>query len=37
MSTELKLKSSDVAGVQEFGSAVALSGDYAIVGARHGG
>lgn len=37
MSTELKLKTSDVAGVQEFGSAVALSGDYAIVGARHGG
>ena len=27
MSTELKLKTSDVASVQEFGSAVALSGD----------
>src|SRR4029077_16133530 len=37
MSRELKLKASDAAGVQEFGSAVALSGDYAIVGARHGG
>jgi hypothetical protein len=37
MSTELKLKTSDVAGVQEFGSAVALSGDYAIVGASQAG
>jgi len=37
MRTELKLKASDVMGVQEFGSAVAVSGDYAIVGARHGG
>ena len=37
MSTELKLKASDVAGVQEFGSAVAVSRDYTIVGARHDG
>jgi len=37
MSTELKLEASDVPGVQEFGRAVAVSGDYAIVGARHGG
>jgi len=37
MSTELKLKANDVVGVQEFGSAFAVSGDYTIVGARHDG
>jgi len=37
MSTELKLKANDVVGVQEFGSAFAVSGDYTIVGACHDG
>jgi FG-GAP repeat len=37
MDTEFKLTAINPVAVEEFGSSVAVSGDYAIVGARHGG
>lgn len=37
MDTESKLTSSTPESSEEYGSSVAISGDYAIVGARHGG
>ena len=34
---EAKLKANDASSLQAFGTAVALSGDHAVVGAPHGG